>query len=155
MKPSPCLMTMCTMPMAMCCQELSFSPPPNLPHQGGGTNADAQFIPWWGSASTTSPLPWREVLGEGEKHAPGNVKLRESPGRAGGLPMTIKGSSVAISPPIWERLFQTGPARDTRQRDLQAFFGRAVAQMSYACSEPLEDISVSATACGKLTPFSN
>ena len=57
-----------------------------------------QFFPWCDSASPTSPLPWWELqprlplpwwegLGEGEKYTPGIVKLWESPGRAGGLPM--------------------------------------------------------------------
>jgi hypothetical protein len=59
---------------------------------------DPQFFPWCDSASPTSPLPWWELqprlplpwwegLGEGEKYPPGSVKLWESPGRAGGLPM--------------------------------------------------------------------
>jgi hypothetical protein len=48
---------------------------------------DPQFFPWCDSASPTSPLPWWEGLGEGEKYTPGIVKLWESPGRAGGLPM--------------------------------------------------------------------
>ena len=46
-----------------------------------------QFFPWCDSASPTSPLPWWEGRGEGEKYTPGIVKLWESPGRAGGLPM--------------------------------------------------------------------
>ena len=59
---------------------------------------DPQFFTWCDSASPTSPLPWWELqprlplpwwegLGEGEKYPPGIVKLWESPGRAGGLPM--------------------------------------------------------------------
>jgi hypothetical protein len=50
---------------------------------------DLQF-PRWDSAAPTPPLPWREGLGEGEKHTPGIVKLCESPRQAGGLPMIIR-----------------------------------------------------------------
>ena len=68
---------------------------------------DPQFFPWCDSASPTSPLPWRELqprlplpwregLGEGEKHTPGIVKLWESPGRAGGLPMINYSGTPAV-----------------------------------------------------------
>ena len=40
-----------------------------------------------GLTSPISPLPWREGLGEGAKHTPGIVKLWESTGKAGGLPL--------------------------------------------------------------------
>jgi hypothetical protein len=43
--------------------------------------------PRWDSAAPTPPLPWREGLGEGEKHTLGFVKLCESTGTAGGLPL--------------------------------------------------------------------
>ena len=48
--------------------------------------ADPQF-PRWHSATPRSPLHWREGMGEGQKHIPGIVKLRESTGTAGGLPL--------------------------------------------------------------------